>query len=113
MSEWNHTLIKKSYDLATRLQQYLHKLNLVKVVWCRVERNQQNGARYWLQPLCGQGDVCPLGWSLEGLVMAKERGSKQWRRSRQTTRAATVTRPVARNCRMILRAQPQQLLRIL
>jgi hypothetical protein len=33
---------------------------------------------------------------LEGLVMAKERGSRQWRRSRQTTpRAATVVRPVA------------------
>ncbi|KAH9964592.1 cyclin-domain-containing protein [Russula dissimulans] len=32
---------------------------------------------------------------LEGLVMAKERGSRQWRRSRQTPRAATVTRPVA------------------
>jgi len=27
--------------------------------------------------------------------MAKERGSRQWRRSRQTPRAATVTRPVA------------------
>jgi len=32
---------------------------------------------------------------LEGLVMAKERGSRQWRRSRQTPRAATVVRPVA------------------
>lgn len=32
---------------------------------------------------------------LEGLVMAKERGGKQWWRSRLTTRAATVTRPVA------------------
>jgi hypothetical protein len=32
---------------------------------------------------------------LEGLVMAKEKGSRQWRRSRQTPRAATVARPVA------------------
>ncbi|KAI9509873.1 cyclin-domain-containing protein [Russula earlei] len=32
---------------------------------------------------------------LEGLVMAKERGSRQWRRSRQTPRAVTVARPVA------------------
>lgn len=32
---------------------------------------------------------------LEGLVMAKERGSRQWRKSRQTPRAATVARPVA------------------
>jgi hypothetical protein len=32
---------------------------------------------------------------LEGLVMAKERGSRQWRRSHQTPRAATVVRPVA------------------
>ena len=32
---------------------------------------------------------------LEGLVMAKERGSRQWRRSRQTPRAATVARPMA------------------
>ncbi|KAI0307452.1 cyclin-domain-containing protein [Multifurca ochricompacta] len=32
---------------------------------------------------------------LEGLVMAKERGSRQWRRSHQTPRASTVVRPVA------------------
>ncbi|KAH9994445.1 hypothetical protein BJV77DRAFT_1059980 [Russula vinacea] len=32
---------------------------------------------------------------LEGLVTAKERGSRQWRRSRQTPRAATVARPMA------------------
>lgn len=32
---------------------------------------------------------------LEGLVLAKERGSRQWRRSRQTPRATTVARPVA------------------
>lgn len=32
---------------------------------------------------------------LEGLVMAKERGSRQWRRSRQAPRATTVARPVA------------------
>ncbi|KAI0271676.1 cyclin-domain-containing protein [Gloeopeniophorella convolvens] len=32
---------------------------------------------------------------LEGLVMAKERGARQWKKSRQTPRAATVSRPVA------------------
>ncbi len=32
---------------------------------------------------------------LEGLVLAKERGSRQWRRSRQTPRASIVVRPVA------------------
>ena len=32
---------------------------------------------------------------LEGLVMAKERGSRQWRKTRQTPHASTITRPLA------------------
>jgi hypothetical protein len=32
---------------------------------------------------------------LEGLVMAKERGSRQWRKTRQTPRASTSARPLA------------------
>ncbi|KAI9460128.1 cyclin-domain-containing protein [Lactarius psammicola] len=32
---------------------------------------------------------------LEGLVMAKERGSRQWRKTRQTPRSSTVARPLA------------------
>jgi hypothetical protein len=49
------------------------------------------------KPLCGQGDACLLGWSLGGPRdgKGKERGSRQWCRSRQTPRAATVAQLVA------------------
>ena len=30
--------------------------------------------RYWLQPLCGQGNVCPLGWSFGGPRNGKGKG---------------------------------------